>query len=144
MINDCVHTSVLVTMLQLAVPMWIAEVNQRHGETRTELLANWQEEAGPVVAANGDNILYLGHKRGDTAKAFNSLARGLAVLAHATGGVTVFGLVWCARHSPGGAKVDGPPCPRCLDEQEAEKTAVQQRIASAVTALIARKGVHPC
>jgi hypothetical protein len=121
--RDDMTTSLLVQTLRLAVPMWIAEANKRHGETRDELLADWRREAGPVVAANGDHILYLGHKRGETAKAFNSLARGLAVLAHARGGVTVFGLVWCATHSPGGAHVDGPPCPACLAEHEAKKAA---------------------
>jgi hypothetical protein len=136
---DDMTTSLLVITLRAAVPMWIAEVNKRHGETRAELLADWRKEAGPVVAANGDHILYLGHKRGDSAKAFNSLARGLAVLAHAAGGVTVFGLVWCAKHSPGGAYADGPPCPACLAEEDVKRTALRQRMASLLAALAARQ-----
>jgi hypothetical protein len=107
----------LVTALQAAVPMWLAEADKRHGETRAELLAAWRREAVDVVASSGDNILYLGHKRGDTAKAFNSLARGLAVLSLMRGGVTVFGLIWCAKHLPGGAYADGPSCPACCTQE---------------------------
>jgi hypothetical protein len=121
--------SVLVIALRAAVPMWIAEANQRRGETRADLLAHWRRAAVDVVASKGDEILYLGHKRGETAKAFNALARSMAALSFHRGGFRAFSLLWCAEHSPGGAlsvedivcrpcliaypKGPGPDCPCC-------------------------------
>jgi hypothetical protein len=103
----------LVTTLQIAVPMWIAEANLRHGETRAELLADWRDEALPVIAYQGDVLLY--GKNGGPAKVFNSLARGLAALACHQGGVNAFGLIWCAEHCPGGAiEPDEFGCTQCL------------------------------
>jgi hypothetical protein len=108
-------TSPLVTALQAAVPLWIAEADQRSGDTRAELLADWREEAGPVVAYRSDIMLYRGRERGEAAKCFNSLARGLAALSCHQGGVAVFGLLWCAEHSPGGVPTDSPVCARCVE-----------------------------
>lgn len=120
--------SLLVQTLQLAVPMWIDRAAER-GALRDALLAEWREEACEVVLSEGDNILYRARKRGDTARAFNALARGLAVLAYAPGGVTAFGLVWCAWHSPGGANLDGPPCPTCCaDELRTDLAAAMRRL----------------
>ena len=44
-----------------------------------------------IIASEGDNILYPGPRKGDTARAFNALARALAVLAFQPGGVKAFG-----------------------------------------------------
>lgn len=110
------RTSPLTTSLQLAVPLWIWEANQRTGETRAELLAAWRADASDVIPEQGDNILYIGHKKGETAKAFNSLARGMAALACHTGGYRALALTWCAQHSPGGAIPTGPVCGPCADQ----------------------------
>lgn len=96
--------------------MWLTEANQRHGETRAELLADWRGEASPVIAYRGDVILYLSGERGETAKAFNALAQGVAALACHQGGVKVFGLLWCAEHHPGGKVTDEYVCARCVDQ----------------------------
>lgn len=47
--------------------------------------------ASQYVAEKGDNILFKSHKKGESAKAFNELAKGVAVLSFAPGGVTLFG-----------------------------------------------------
>jgi hypothetical protein len=47
-----------------------------------------------MVAHHGDNILYRSKKKGESAKAFNALAKGLACLAFAPGGVNAFGGHW--------------------------------------------------
>lgn len=54
--------------------------------------------ASQYVAEKGDNILFKSQKKGDTAKAFNELAKGVAVLAFAPGGVTIFGQHYEATH----------------------------------------------
>jgi hypothetical protein len=112
---------ILVVTLQLAVPLWIAEAHTRTGETRVDLLRAWREDASEVVAHRGDALMFTTKKRGDTAKAFNSLARGIAALACHRGGVTVFGYTWCAEHAPGGNPVDdlSPICGRCYMDDPA-------------------------
>ena len=107
----------LVASLQAAVPMWIAEAERLPAVARDALLQEWRADAAEVVPAEGDNVNFGGHKHGETAKAFNSLARGLAAISHAPGGVRVFGLLWCAAHTPGGVPADrGLYCAGCRDQ----------------------------
>lgn len=84
----------LKTMLAVAVPLWIENFRPLTDDQRIEIA----KEAGQVVAEHGDIILYQSKKKGETAKAFNQLARGLAALAFADGGVTAFGLHFEAKH----------------------------------------------
>jgi len=87
---------VLVASLQAAVPMWMLELG---GRPEAELLGLARESAD-IVASKGDVILFRGGKRGETAAAFNALARGLAVMALVCpGGVTFAGQHWCADHA---------------------------------------------
>lgn len=110
----------LVIALQVAVPMWIAEANLRHGDTRAELLADWRDDAGPTIAYQGDVLLY--GKNGGPAKVFNSLARGVAALACHRGGVNVFGRIWCAEHAPAGSPpTTDPACGRCAEQYESPR-----------------------
>lgn len=85
----------LLVSLQAAVPLWIASAGRR-----PELLEAWRVGAAEAIAHHGDTLMFRTPRR--TAETFNALARGIAVLAHAPGGVTAFGLCWCATHSPGG------------------------------------------
>lgn len=56
-----------------------------------------------LLGEKGD-CLFFKHE-GETARVFNALAEGIAVLAHAPGGVKAFGRHWCA----GPANPDGKP-----------------------------------
>ncbi|MBO0813859.1 MAG: hypothetical protein J2P30_01695 [Actinobacteria bacterium] len=86
--------ALLEGMLQVTVPMWIAELRTYREEDRLAI----GRRDGDFVAEHGDDVLYRGHKRGDSAKAFTAVARGLAVLAFQPGGVTAFGGHWCTDH----------------------------------------------
>lgn len=84
--------AVLLPTLQLAVPVEIINMRTWDQETRLAKAA----EFGQYVAANGDDILF--ERKGETAKAFAALARGLAACAYLPGGVTYMGLHWCVNH----------------------------------------------
>lgn len=82
----------LQAALDAAVPLWIEQI-KRECWSFAEIQRVARDTA-QVVAAEGDNILFRGPKRGDTARAFNALARGIACLSFAPGGVRVFGRRW--------------------------------------------------
>lgn len=119
-VND-MRTAPLTQTLQVAVPLWVAVAADQDEHGRAGLLERWRQDSVDVIAGNGDNILFRGPKRGDTAAAFNHLARGLAALAHLRGGVPAFGLIWCAVHSPDGASTDGRLCARCLSDDRRDE-----------------------
>lgn len=73
--------------LGAAVPLWIAELRKLTPEQRIALA----RECGDIVAAKGDVIQFRSKKPGETAKAFNALAKGIAALAFSPGGVTFLG-----------------------------------------------------
>lgn len=80
--------------LSTAVPLWIVEFKQLPWE-KLERIAT---EASQYIAEHGDDILFKSKKKGDTAKAFNQLAKGVAVLAFVPGGVKTLGLHFEALH----------------------------------------------
>ena len=80
--------------LEAAVPLWIDKLQKQPWST---VMAR-KDEAAQIIAEKGDIILYRSKKVGETAKAFNSLAEGVAILAFAPGGVKVFGLHFEAKH----------------------------------------------
>lgn len=77
----------LAGMLAVTVPLWI----ERMRRWPEESIFARAHECAQIVAEKGDVILYRG-KKGESAAAFNALAEGVAVLAFAPGGVTIFGL----------------------------------------------------
>ncbi len=79
---DLLHIS-----LGAAVPLNMMGLDGTTFEQRVEFAT----DAAQVIASEGDNILYPGPRKGDTARAFNALARALAVLAFQPGGVKSFG-----------------------------------------------------
>ena len=85
--NDFNHELLKMT-LAAAVPLWIFEF-KKLTPTQREAIAH---EAGPIIAEKGDIIQFRSSKRGETAKAFNQLARGLAALAFVPGGVDFAGM----------------------------------------------------
>lgn len=84
----------LKAMLPMAVTMRIMDFKKLPWE-QVKARAT---EASNVIANHGDNILFLGPKKGDTAKAFNKLAEGVAALSFVPGGITVFEMHFEATH----------------------------------------------
>lgn len=88
-------STLLQLTLQTAVPLWINELQDKRWD-------HIQNSRIPYIvdqiASHGDNILYCGKTKGDTAKAFNALAEGIAILSFCPGGVKVFGGHWEAKH----------------------------------------------
>ena len=68
-------------------------------------------ESSDTVAAHGDDLEFGGKH---CKSAFAALARGLAALSFAPGGVRFLGAHWCAKHpetqSTDGQYVEGTPC----------------------------------
>ena len=82
-------SSLLSTALAAAVPLHILELYEAGGITQAQF-----EDAqafGQVLGEHGDTLLYGSRKPGETADLFNRLARTIAILAHAQGGVQTFG-----------------------------------------------------
>lgn len=94
-------SDLLALSLQAAVPLYIAELQAFEGETRWVQAQAWRVRAVEEVAHRGDVLQYGGGKKGEAARVFNALARGLAVLAHAPGGVLFAGIHWCIEHPNG-------------------------------------------
>ena len=86
---------ILVMSLQAAVPLWIMQL-KLYAEEDVLVMAR---EAGQFIACHGDNILYRGAKKGDSAKAFNELAKGIAAMSLLVpGGVDFAGEHWEVKH----------------------------------------------
>lgn len=83
-------THPLVSVLQVAVPLWIDELRQRAD------LGEYISAAAPaisqLIAERGDRLLYRSKREGETAEVFNRFAEGIALLSFVPGGVTIFGL----------------------------------------------------
>lgn len=94
----------LIFGLQVAVPLRIAELERMSAHQRQSTLNAWRVDAADAVGHRGDALQFRGRK-GAAASVFNDLARGLAVLAHAPGGVLFAGVHWCLEH-PGGKAAD--------------------------------------
>jgi len=70
--------------LQTAVPLWIENLKNRPWEELQKIV----NEAQKMIAEKGDNILFKSNREGETAEAFNHLARAVAVLSFVPGGIT--------------------------------------------------------
>lgn len=87
-------SDLLPIALSAAVPLWIEELRRLEPEQRIARASGLAD----IIASQGDIILYRGGKKGESAKAFNALAEGLAIGAFQPGGVTAFGQHWCVNH----------------------------------------------
>jgi hypothetical protein len=80
----------LTDALDAAVPLHIDEMRTwkpRHRADEAHCLAQ-------VITEKGD-VLQYGGQRGEAARTFTALARGLAAAAYQPGGVTFAGRHWC-------------------------------------------------
>jgi len=81
----------LKSALSVSVPLYAMQLREQPIEDLLKLA----QECAETIAHHDDNILFRSSKVGDAAKAFNALAKGIAVLAIvAPGGVEVFGQKW--------------------------------------------------
>jgi hypothetical protein len=88
--NDLLSVS-----LSAAVPLWIEKLRPLDPEQRIARASGLAD----IIASQGDIILYRSKKKGESAKAFNALAEGLAIGAFQPGGVTAFGQHFCVNHA---------------------------------------------
>ncbi len=82
--------TLLRTSLSVAVPLWIDQIRGWPESHRAERRAICVD----TITQYGDVLLYKGKKKGESAEAFNRTAEGIALLAFAPGGVTIFGEHW--------------------------------------------------
>lgn len=94
--------TVLLTVLELAVPMWI----ERHTRTDPGNAAEVGSTLADIIASQGDVFQGGKGKKGETAKVFNAVASGLGLLARQPGGVTFAGRHWCTDHAACTAATD--------------------------------------
>ena len=81
--NPCIG-DILLASLEAAVPLaWYDIVRHWSLNRRVEFC----HKAADFIAEHGDIIMYRGKKKGESAEAFNTLAKALAVLASMPGGV---------------------------------------------------------
>ena len=80
--------------LSVAVPMWIHELKS----IPCSELQGMASECADVIASKGDVLQFGGGKNGDAARAFNALAKGLAIGAFSPGGIQFMGMRFVARH----------------------------------------------
>jgi hypothetical protein len=92
--NDETKRALLESALSAAVPLWIEQLKVLPYEEVMRIA----RECADIVAHKGDVILYRSPKKGETAAAFNALAKGVACLSFSSGGARVFGLKFEAEH----------------------------------------------
>ncbi len=85
----------LAMSLDAAVPLWIHQFRSLSDEEYATTLA---ELNASDFAARMEFLLHK--KEGETAKAFNDLAKGIALLSFCPGGVTCFGRHWETKLEP--------------------------------------------
>lgn len=82
------------TTLGFAVLMWVMALSRRPlGE-----LVGEAHECAQVVGEKGDAIQFRSKTKGRTAEAFNALAKGIAILSFAPGGVQFLGDLYDYEH----------------------------------------------
>lgn len=89
-IEERAPNDVMLATLEVAVPLWQMRVRTWSEDQRIER----GRIVGYIVAEHGDNIMFRGPKKGDTARAFNAMAEGLAIASFSPGGVTFCGRHW--------------------------------------------------
>ncbi len=80
-------SDMLRSVLGCAVPLWAMELKKLPW-SEIEKIAH---ESAQIVAEKGDVLQFRSKKKGETANAFNALAKGLAALSFCPGGVTFLG-----------------------------------------------------
>lgn len=109
----------VVERLRIAVPLWNAEIDAQHVLAQPAILDHWRRHSlDELVVGPGAEIQRVGGRaehRQQLGRNLDALARTLALASHVSGGVPIFGEIWCAYHSPSGVPRDGERCPDCPD-----------------------------
>jgi hypothetical protein len=108
----------VVVALQLAVPLWLAELEALPKAEGDALAQKWADAGATLVVEHGEDPQY--DRPGRRAVVVRGLARGLAALARCPGGVRFLDLMWCSRHSTGGRPAESweACCRYCVSAHE--------------------------
>lgn len=122
---------ILDIMLTTAVPMYIHQLRGWSTQRRAETADRCTD-----LTTLADVVLEPTRKEaGTTAATFNAVAKGLACLAYAPGGITFGGIHWCSTLHPGGTdKVGLYECPGSAPEEPYDPSS-SGRIIETITAL---------
>jgi hypothetical protein len=86
--------------LHVAVPQLIDQLRALDEPRRNRVIREWADECSAVFYPDTDVLMYGGGQPGQVASVMGYLARGIAALAWAGGGVTFAGQHWCAEPHP--------------------------------------------
>jgi len=86
------NDALLSAALGASVPLWVDQIIRE--DWPDERRQREAAECSTVVASKGDVILFRGSKRGETAAAFNALAKGVALLRTSVSGLQSL-VTWC-------------------------------------------------
>ena len=92
--EEAPNTTLICSMLQVAVPLWIEKLRSRPWV----YIAGRAAHCGQLVAEKGDVLQFGSKKKGAAGEAFNALAEGLACLSFAAGGVKFMGMHFETQH----------------------------------------------
>lgn len=85
----------VLSLLEMSLTVSVATEIARLSRLPWDTLKTAAEASAEAVASHADDLLYGGKHCASTHAA---LARGLAVLSFAPGGVSILGWHWCAKH----------------------------------------------
>jgi hypothetical protein len=88
-----VNSHPIIPALSCAVPLWIMRLEELSHAERSATIKRWAGNAAEVLERTGEAILYR-TQPGESAEAFNAVAKAIAALSFAPGGVTLFGEHW--------------------------------------------------
>lgn len=106
--------ALLLACLQVAVPLRIAELAAMTPYERGITINVWTADAVDPLGSHAAAILAKTRDYPDepgTARMFGHIARAIAALACAPGGISAYGVLWCARHHRHGIAAEH--CPDC-------------------------------
>jgi len=131
----------LTAALLLVVPLEILELKNRGGPDDRDLAR--AGEIGQTIAAKGDVLLFGGGRNGEARDLLNQLAKGIAILSFAPGGVRIFGQHWCGRAASISAACPGYDNPLCC---ECGSGGANNKAQQDTDVLIERLGgaIRPC
>jgi hypothetical protein len=85
---------ILREFLQTAVPLWVI----RFKDLPWEELQQVMKESEKILEESGELAVFATVKKGETAKAFNAVARAIAALSFVPGGIDIFNLHFETKH----------------------------------------------
>jgi hypothetical protein len=88
-----IEGNILPLMLDAAVPLWVFEFQKLTVDERQEKIKECEKDD---LCLRLEYVLHRGPKEGDSARAFNDLAKAIALLSFCPGGVNAFGRHWDA------------------------------------------------